>query len=118
MSQFNLQTRFEQLRAGCALKQWNEGFRTIEDINNILNTGEVPNLFASDERAECIECTRPLAKQAFGKKAADILNEAHQAKLLSAGPYKERYRKDMIVWGEARRQADPGFFAREVAGEE
>ena len=36
------------------------------------------------------------------------------AKLLSAGPYKERYRKDMIVWGVARRKADPGFFAREV----
>ena len=33
--EMHLQTRFEQLRAGCALKQWNEGFRTIEDINNI-----------------------------------------------------------------------------------
>ena len=42
------------------------------DRNNILNTGEVPGLFASDERAECIECMRPLAKQAFGKKAGDM----------------------------------------------
>ena len=44
----------------------------VEDLNNILSTGEVPGLFAADERAECIECTRPLAKQAFGKKAGDM----------------------------------------------
>lgn len=27
----------------------------VEDINIILNTGEVPNLFASDEKAELLE---------------------------------------------------------------
>lgn len=34
----------------------------LEDINNLLNTGEVPNLFASDERAQIIEMTRSACK--------------------------------------------------------
>jgi hypothetical protein len=37
----------------------NEGF--VEDINSILNAGDLPNLFASDERdgviADCRELT-------------------------------------------------------------
>ncbi|XP_066508670.1 phosphomevalonate kinase-like [Hoplias malabaricus] len=32
--------------------------------------------------------------------------------LLSAGQYKEKYRADMIQWGESKRQQDPGFFCR------
>jgi len=32
--------------------------------------------------------------------------------LLDSSEYKERYRKDMIVWGEERRRFDPGFFCR------
>lgn len=27
----------------------------LEDIDNLLNTGEVPNLFAADEKAEIME---------------------------------------------------------------
>lgn len=27
----------------------------LEDIDNLLNTGEVPNLFATDEKAEIME---------------------------------------------------------------
>lgn len=34
--------------------------------------------------------------------------------LLSASEYKEKYRKDMIRWGEERRSADPGYFANLV----
>ena len=34
--------------------------------------------------------------------------------LLSDGPYKEKYRADMIVWGERKRNEDPGYFARLV----
>lgn len=34
----------------------------IEDINNLLNTYEVPNLFPSDEKAELLELVRPIAK--------------------------------------------------------
>ena len=39
-----------------------EGF--VEDINNILNTGEVPNLFAKDEQNEIVESLRDAAKDA------------------------------------------------------
>uniref|UniRef100_G1NXQ4 Phosphomevalonate kinase n=1 Tax=Myotis lucifugus TaxID=59463 RepID=G1NXQ4_MYOLU len=35
-------------------------------------------------------------------------------RLLDASAYKEAYRRDMILWGEAQRQADPGFFCRKV----
>ncbi|ESO87613.1 hypothetical protein LOTGIDRAFT_179274 [Lottia gigantea] len=33
-------------------------------------------------------------------------------KLLDASEYKEKYRKDMIRWGEEQRQKDPGYFCR------
>lgn len=35
-------------------------------------------------------------------------------RLLDASTYKENYRRNMIVWGEEKRQADPGFFCRKV----
>ena len=34
------------------------------------------------------------------------------AELLTASAYKEMYRAQMIVWGEERRNADPGIFCR------
>jgi dynein heavy chain len=37
-----------------------DGF--LEDINNILNTGEVPNIFPADEKADCCELARGPAK--------------------------------------------------------
>ena len=40
----------------------NEDF--VEDINNILNTGEVPNLFESDEKAAICETLQRSAKEA------------------------------------------------------
>jgi dynein heavy chain len=48
----------------------NETF--VEDINNMLNNGEVPNIFPSDERAAICESVRPFAKQVFGKAATDM----------------------------------------------
>ena len=39
----------------------NEGF--VEDINNILNAGEVPNMFPSDEKMSIMEAVRPLASK-------------------------------------------------------
>ena len=33
-------------------------------------------------------------------------------KLLGASEYKEKYRLDMIQWGERMRAEDPGFFAK------
>ncbi|XP_072588571.1 phosphomevalonate kinase isoform X2 [Vulpes vulpes] len=35
-------------------------------------------------------------------------------RLLDASAYKEAFRRDMIRWGEEKRQADPGFFCRKV----
>ncbi|XP_054630913.1 dynein axonemal heavy chain 7-like [Dunckerocampus dactyliophorus] len=34
----------------------------LEDINSVLNTGEVPNMFAMDEKQEIIETVRPIAQ--------------------------------------------------------
>ena len=35
----------------------------LEDINNILNTGEVPNIFNPEEKAEVMDGMRPVAKE-------------------------------------------------------
>lgn len=35
----------------------------VEDINNMLNSGEVPNLFGIDERAEICEKMRVIDRQ-------------------------------------------------------
>ena len=34
----------------------------LEDINNLLNAGEVPNLYPSDEKAEICEKMRTIDK--------------------------------------------------------
>uniref|UniRef100_A0A8C6IBT9 Dynein axonemal heavy chain 12 n=1 Tax=Mus spicilegus TaxID=10103 RepID=A0A8C6IBT9_MUSSI len=34
----------------------------LEDIDNVLNTGEVPNIFAADEKQEVMEGVRPVAQ--------------------------------------------------------
>lgn len=36
----------------------------MEDINNMLNSGEVPNLFEKDELEQVLAATRPKAKEA------------------------------------------------------
>lgn len=35
--------------------------------------------------------------------------------LLSDGPYKETYRKAMIIWSDERRAVDPGVYCREAS---
>lgn len=35
----------------------------VEDINNLLNSGEVPNIFALDERVELCEKMRAIDRQ-------------------------------------------------------
>ena len=39
----------------------------MEDISMILNTGDVPNLFAQDEKAELIEKMQVVARQEVGR---------------------------------------------------
>uniref|UniRef100_A0A6Q2WX96 Dynein axonemal heavy chain 12 n=1 Tax=Esox lucius TaxID=8010 RepID=A0A6Q2WX96_ESOLU len=34
----------------------------LEDVDSVLNTGEVPNLFAMDEKQEIVEAVRPIAQ--------------------------------------------------------
>lgn len=48
----------------------NETF--VEDINNMLNSGEVPNIFPNDEKADICERIRPFARQVYGKAAGDM----------------------------------------------
>lgn len=45
----------------------------LEDINNILNTGEVPNLWAPEDMEEIIGDIRPLAKEAGLYDSRDVL---------------------------------------------
>eukprot|EP01052_Picozoa_sp_SAG31_P011054 SAG31_NODE_617_length_13514_cov_13.659858_2_plen_4275_part_00 len=46
----------------------------LEDINNILNTGEVPNIFDAGELAEVVDLVRPAAKQAgMGEATIPVL---------------------------------------------
>ncbi|CAK8985673.1 unnamed protein product [Durusdinium trenchii] len=49
----------------------NETF--LEDINNILNAGEVPNLFPNDEIDRVIADTRPRAKECGQSEAKDAV---------------------------------------------
>jgi hypothetical protein len=34
----------------------------VEDINNLLNTFEVPNIWAADEKAELLDMVAPIAR--------------------------------------------------------
>ncbi|XP_073663049.1 phosphomevalonate kinase isoform X1 [Tursiops truncatus] len=50
----------------------------------------------------------PLKKQYAQEHGLDF------QRLLDASTYKEPFRRDMIRWGEEKRQADPGFFCRKI----
>lgn len=52
----------------------------LEDINNMLNSGEVPNLFAADEFEHIIAFTRPYAKEkgiSEGDRSGLLYNVLH-----------------------------------------
>ena len=46
----------------------------VEDINMILNTGDVPNIFAADEKADVIEKMQTVARVEVSKN----LNRKYQ----------------------------------------
>ncbi|RLN83016.1 hypothetical protein BBO99_00002484 [Phytophthora kernoviae] len=50
-----------------------DGF--VEDINNMLNSGEIPNLFPYDERVGICEAVRPHVKEKFGKAVGDNMSQ-------------------------------------------
>jgi len=45
----------------------------LEDINNVLNAGEVPDLFARDEMEKIVDTVRPLAKAAGKLLTRDVI---------------------------------------------
>eukprot|EP00040_Diaphanoeca_grandis_P027301 m.155002 g.155002 ORF g.155002 m.155002 type:complete len:211 (-) comp30919_c2_seq2:246-878(-) len=59
-----------------------------------------------DKVAEIKRLSAPLKKQYAKDHGLDY------DQLLSASDYKENYRSDMIRWGESKRDADAGYFAR------
>lgn len=51
----------------------------LEDINNMLNSGEVPNLFEKDELEQVLAATRPKAKEAgINEENRDEVFRAHK----------------------------------------
>ena len=60
--------------------------------------------------AEIGRLSGPLKRAYASEKGLDY------EKLLDATEYKEKYRSDMIRWGEERRSSDPGYFASLVLG--
>ncbi|KAG5271352.1 hypothetical protein AALO_G00178760 [Alosa alosa] len=59
-----------------------------------------------DDTCCILRLSGPLKEQYAKEHGLDF------SKLLGAGQYKERYRADMIQWGERMREQDPGFFCR------
>lgn len=58
------------------------------------------------DSAEIIRISEPIKSHWATEKGLD-LNQ-----LLSDGPYKEKYRKEMIIWSDQVRSTDPGYFCR------
>lgn len=58
------------------------------------------------EEAQIIRISEPI-KSTWAKE-----KNLNLAELLSDGPYKEKYRKDMIIWSDEMRAKDYGIFCR------
>lgn len=56
--------------------------------------------------AEIIRISEPIKSHWAKEKGLDL------EKLLSDGPYKEKYRKEMIIWSDSVRAKNPGFFCK------
>ncbi len=50
----------------------NEAF--LEDVNNVLNTGEIPNLFEADEQKDIIDKVRPVVIKMKRIDSPDVIN--------------------------------------------
>lgn len=58
------------------------------------------------EHCSCIHLSGPLKKQ----YAVD--HNIDYEKLMDSSSYKEKFRSDMIKWGEEKRKQDPGYFCQ------
>jgi phosphomevalonate kinase len=77
-----------------------------------LNFHQPKSFLASrlgEENAEIIRISEPIKAFWATKKSLDL------TQLLSDGAYKERYRKEMIVWSDEMRAKDFGIFCREAS---
>ncbi|XP_055534274.1 phosphomevalonate kinase [Wyeomyia smithii] len=62
----------------------------------------------TDKCAQIIRISEPI-KRSWAEKLGLDLQE-----LLGDGPYKERYRREMIEWSDQKRREDAGFFCRQA----
>ncbi|XP_055632404.1 phosphomevalonate kinase [Toxorhynchites rutilus septentrionalis] len=60
------------------------------------------------DRAQIVRISEPIKRSWAAKLGLDL------KQLLGDGPYKERYRKDMIEWSDRKRAEDYGFFCRQA----
>ncbi|KAK3607909.1 hypothetical protein CHS0354_036734 [Potamilus streckersoni] len=65
-----------------------------------------------EDKCAILRLSGPLKKQYAKEHNLDF------DKLLDASEYKEKYRAEMIKWGEEKRRADPGYFCRLAVSEE
>lgn len=84
-------------RINCLLAQ--------KDKNNILNTIYI-NFRIGSQRSVIIRLSGPI-KTHWAKSLNLDINQ-----LLGHGEYKEKYRLDMVKWGEDMRKKDYGYFCR------
>lgn len=58
------------------------------------------------DRCQIVRISEPIKSEWARKMQLDL------AELLSDGPYKEKYRKDMIDWSDEVRKQDYGYFCK------
>uniref|UniRef100_A0A8D8KLV0 Phosphomevalonate kinase n=1 Tax=Culex pipiens TaxID=7175 RepID=A0A8D8KLV0_CULPI len=63
------------------------------------------------DRAQIVRISEPIKRCWADKLGLDL------GELLGDGPYKERYRREMIEWSDGRRAEDYGFFCRAACSE-
>ncbi|CAB1328328.1 unnamed protein product, partial [Coregonus sp. 'balchen'] len=80
----------------------------LEDVSNLLNTGEVPNLFATDEKAEICERMRVLDRQRERDKQTD------GSPLSLFNMFLERCRSQLHSWPEDALQAVASRFLEDI----
>lgn len=59
-----------------------------------------------EEKAEIIHISEPIKSHWAQEKGLNL------TELLGDGPYKEKYREQMIIWSERARQREPGIFCK------
>lgn len=80
-------------------KNWPKHLSEQKIQNSQIFTSSIGN-----DRSEIIRISAPIKSHWAHKKGLNL------EELLSDGPYKEQYRKEMIVWSDSVRAKEPGYF--------